>query len=83
MAATLKEPEPMRRLHFSLVLFATLSLLCIAARAADGPQEPVMQRLQEPLEVHSISERIYPHGNLAAHLIGWRSAVDQSEIEKR
>lgn len=35
------------------------------------------------VEIGSSSERIYPQGDLAPHLIGWRSAVDQAEIDKR
>lgn len=35
------------------------------------------------VEIESTSERVYPQGALAAHLIGWRSAVDASEIERR
>lgn len=35
------------------------------------------------VEIRSTRERIYPQRDLAAHLIGWRSAVDQAAIDKR
>jgi penicillin-binding protein 2 len=35
------------------------------------------------VEIRSTCERVYPQGALAPHLIGWRSAVDQVEIERR
>ncbi len=35
------------------------------------------------VEIRSTSERIYPLGEVAPHLIGWRSSMNQAEIDKR
>lgn len=35
------------------------------------------------VEIDVASKRIYPHGDLAAHIIGWRSEVNQDELKQR